>query len=827
MFFTTKTQSAQSCAALLCVLCVFVVNSVAAAQDDTITVLPGDFTLSGPAARQTLVVERLRAGTASGQIEEVEYSSSEPAVVKVEDGVAVPVANGKATITARAGGRAAPVRVAVRDMDKPFQQSFRNHVQPVIARFGCSSGACHGAAAGKNGFKLSLRGYDDDGDYFAITRHASGRRINLADPGHSLLLLKPTSAVPHKGGVRFGPDSREYRVLAEWVAAGAPPPRADDPRIDRIEILPPHVTLRPGEKQQFLVRAHFSDGSVHDATPWAKYTASDNTVAVPDEWGRVKVTGNGEGAITAWYLQKIAIATVSVPYGNDVAPDVFAKAPRRNFVDDLVLEKLRSLNLPPSPRSEDAEFLRRAFLDTIGTLPTPEEARGFLAEPNRDRLIESLLARPEFVDYWTFKWSDLLLVSTKRLSLPSMWAYHTWVRNQVASNAPWDAVARQIVTAKGGTLENGAGNFYLLHDDPTEMAETLSQAFLGMSIQCAKCHNHPMEKWTNDQYFAFANLFSRVRAKNTPRAGNVAIYSAPDGELLQPRTGKPQPPTPLDAPPVAADDPRDRREPLADWLVSRDNPYFSRSIVNRVWANFTGVGLVEAVDDMRKTNPPSNEKLLAALANHLADARFDLKSLMRVILQSETYQRSSRPLKENASDRRFYARSYPRRLMAEVALDTLSQVTGAPTEFAEDTFLENRKPAYSYPLGWRAIQLPDSKVGSTFLKAFGRAERVITCECERTAEPSMAQALHLANGDTLNQKLRAKGNRITKLLEANTADDKIVEEAYLAALSRFPTDGEKSKILAILGEAKPDQKREAVEDLYWGLLSSKEFLFNH
>jgi hypothetical protein len=805
--------------------------ALAARADESIVVLPGDFTLHGPASRQTLVVERVRGGAWAGQVSEgVSFESSDAGVVRVEDGVAVPVGNGRATITARAGGRSASLRVSVRDLEKPFQQSFRNHVQPVLARFGCSSGACHGAAAGKNGFRLSLRGYDDDGDYFAITRHALGRRINLADPGRSLLLLKPTGAVPHKGGVRFGPESREYRVLAEWVAAGAPPPRADDPRVERIEIVPPHVVLRPGETHQFIVRAHFSDGTVHDATPWAKYTGSDSSVAVPDEGGKVKVTGNGEGAVTAWYLQKIAIATVSVPYGNDVPPEVFAKAPRRNVVDERVLEKLRSLNLPPSPRGEDAEFLRRAFLDTIGTLPTAEEARRFLADAapdKRDRLIEGLLARPEFVDYWAYKWSDLLLVSTKKLSLPTMWAYYTWVRHQVAANTPWDRVARQIVTAKGGTLENGAGSFYLLHDDPTEMAETVSQAFLGMSIQCAKCHNHPMEKWTNDQYYAFANLFSRVRAKNTARPGNVVIYAAPDGELLQPRTGRPQPPTPLDAAPVAPDDPRDRREPLADWLVSPDNPYFSRSIVNRVWANFTGVGLVEAVDDMRKTNPPSNEKLLAAMADFLAERKFDLKALMRLILQSETYQRSGRALKENASDRRFYARSYPRRLMAEVALDALSQVTGAPTEFAEDTFLENRKPSYTFPLGMRALQLPDSKVGSTFLKAFGRAERVITCECERTAEPSMAQALHLANGETLNQKLRAKGNRIEKLLEAKAPDAAIVEEVYLAALSRFPTEAEKAKILGILGEAKPEQRREAIEDLYWGVLSSKEFLFNH
>jgi hypothetical protein len=791
--------------------------------------LPGEFTLHGPASRQTLVVERAQGALFMGPAA-AEIDSSDPKVVKVEDGVAVPVGNGSATLTAKAGGRTATAKVTVVGLDKPFDRSFRNHVQPVMARYGCSSGACHGAAAGKNGFRLSLRGYDDEGDYRAMTRHALGRRINLEDPGRSLLVLKPTGAVPHKGGVRFSPDSREYRVIAEWIAAGAPGPKADDPRIVKIEVLPPHAVLKPGGEQQIVVLAHFSDGTVHDATPWAKYTGSDSTVAVPGETGKVKVVGPGEGAITAWFLQKIAIARITVPYPNTVAPEVFRKAPRANFVDEFVLEKLRELNLPPSERCTDAEFLRRAFLDTIGVLPTADEARAFLASSAPDKraaLVDSLFKRPEFVDYWTFKWSDLLLVSSRGLQRPTMWAYYTWIRNQVAANTPWDKVVREVVTSTGGTIENGAASFYLLHDDPPKMAETVSQAFLGMSIQCAKCHNHPMEKWTNDQYYAFANLFSRVRTKNTPRAGNFVVFSAPDGELLQPISGKPQPPAPLDGTPIAFDAPGDRRDALADWLVSKDNPYFSRSIVNRVWANFTSVGLVEAVDDMRKTNPPTNEKLLDALAAHLSAQGFDLRTLMRTILLSETYQRSSRALPGNGGDRRFYSRYYPRRLMAEVALDAISQVTAVPTKFMEDARNENRKNTLEFPAGLRAVQIPDTKTDSYFLKSFGRADRIITCECERTSMPSMAQALHLANGDTLNEKLRARGSRVEQLLAASLPDEKLIEEAYLASLSRFPTDEERKKILAVLAGADAAQRREAVEDLYWAILSSKEFLFNH
>jgi uncharacterized protein DUF1549/uncharacterized protein DUF1553/Big-like domain-containing protein len=703
-------------------------------------------------------------------------------------------------------------------MDKPFHWSFRNHVQPVLAKFGCSSGACHGAAAGQNGFKLSLRGYDDLGDWKALTRNALGRRIVPQDPSASLLVQKPTGFVPHKGGVRFAPDSREFRVLAEWIADGAPPPRDGEERIFGIEVLPKQVILKPGVKQRMIVRAHFSDGSTQDVTRWAKYTAADTSVAtVDDKTGEVSVVGPGEGAITAWYLSKIAIATVTSPYANDVPADVFAKAPRRNFIDELVLEKLQSLNLPASPRAADSEFLRRAFLDTVGVLPTPEETKAFLADSSpdkRDKLIESLLARPEFIDYWAYKWSDLLLVSSKNLKAPTMWSYYNWVRNQVALNTPWDKFARQVVTARGSTSENGAAAFYVLHDDPRLMSETATLTFMGTSINCAKCHNHPMEKWTNDQYYAMANLFSRVRSKNGPGDGEMIVFAASEGELVQPLTGKPQPPKPLEGEAVPTASAVDRREALADWLCSPKNPYFARSIANRVWANYLGVGLVEAVDDMRETNPPSNEKLMAALADHLVQNKFDLKALMRLILQSETYQRSSAALPGNAKDARFYSHYYPRRMMAEVMLDAFSQVTGAPTQFKD------------YPLGWRALQLPDSNVDSYFLESFGRAERKLTCECERTEEPSMAQVLHIANGDTVNQKLKQAGNRIEKLIADKVPDEKIVEEAYLSALSRTPTEAETKGILAMLSGVEAKQRREVVEDVYWSILSSREFLFN-
>lgn len=814
---------------ILAAFCFFTSLFIASAEN--VTIVPSKVVLTGPEARQQLLLEKTREGEFVGQVTNgLDLVSSDPGVVKIENGVAVPVKNGSATVSVKGGKQTASAAVVVEGMDKPFDWSFRNHVQPLLAKNVCSSGACHGAAAGQNGFKLSLRGYDNEGDFLTLTRGALGRRVVPSDPGRSLMLLKPTGAVPHKGGKRFETNSLDYKVISEWIAAGTPGPKADDPVIEHLEILPPHVILGPNAEQQLNVRAHFSDGHTEDVTRWTKYTSANETVSQVDDFGHVKVVGFGEGAITAWYLSKIDIATVTVPYTNHLAKNVFTKAKRRNFIDDLVLEKLQNLNLPPSARCSDSEFIRRTFLDTMGILPTAEETRAFLADKSsskRDKLIDSLFKRPEFVDYWTYKWSDLLLVSTHYLKPVAVWSYYNWIRNNVAANTPWDQFARAVVMAQGSTLENGAANFYVLHEDPRSMAETTSQAFLGMSIGCAKCHNHPMEKWTNDQYYKMANLFARVRFKSGGTEGENVVFVADSGDLVQPLRGRPQPPTPLDGKPVPIDSPEDRRQALADWLVSRDNPYFSRAIVNRVWANFMGVGLVELVDDMRVTNPPSNEKLLAAAAKFLTDQKFDLKALMRVILQSETYQRASKPLPENSADSRFYSHFYPRRLMAEVLHDAVYEITGVPTQFSVDRRNQKQGIGEKYPVGFRALQLPDTQTDSYFLKAFGRPDREKTCVCERTAEPSVTQVLHIANGDTINKKLEATNSRISKLLEANTPNEKIVEELYLSALSRFPSGEEKSKILKVLNEAAEKERRAVVEDLYWAVLSSKEFLFNH
>ncbi|OYW17163.1 MAG: S-layer protein, partial [Planctomycetales bacterium 12-60-4] len=786
-----------------------------------IAVLPSSLALTGPEVRQRVLVQRVDNGRIGPQIVEgIVYQSADDKVVRIDNGLVIPVGNGTTEITVTVGTEKRTVPVTVAQFDWPHVWNFRNQVQSVLSKTGCNMGACHGAAAGKNGFKLSLRGYDPEADYNTLTRQARGRRIVPHDPGRSLVLTKPTGMIPHKGGLRFSEDSLEYRVIAEWIAQGQPGPSASDPRIERLEILPAATQLAAGAKQQMIVLAHFHDGHLEDVTRWAKYSSTNHTVAQVDEQGRVTVTGSGEGSIVAWYLAQNVTATVTSPYPYQIPEETFTSAPRQNLIDDLVIARpdgtLQALNVPPSPRCSDSEFLRRAHLDTIGKLPSVEEVQAFLddADPlKRQRLVESLLTRSEYVDYWTYQWSDLLLLTGNRLRPKALDTYYNWIRERVEKNVPWDEFARGIVLSQGSTVENGAANFYALHQDAQDMSETVSMAFLGMSINCARCHDHPLEKWTNDDYYGMASLFARVRGKGwggdfRGGDGNRTVFLAERGEVIQPRTGKPQAPKPLDAPAISLDVEGDRREVLADWLTSPANPYFSRAIVNRVWANFMGVGIVEKVDDLRLTNPPSNAELMSALAAELVRHDYDLKSLMRLILNSEAYQRSSEALPENASDERFYAHFYPRRLKAEVLLDAVADVTGVPTEFKD------------YPAGTRTLQLRDTSVASYFLDTFGRPERILTCTCERSDEPSMTQVLHLANGKTLLSKLEANEGRIPQWIAEEAPAQKVINELYLCSLSRLPTENEQASLVEALSTALAEERRAVLEDLMWSVLTS-------
>jgi len=823
---------------MLSIMMLAMLGGTTALADPALRIDPPAVTLTGPQSRQQLRLFQVVDGRATADLTaEAKFQVHPPGIVTISAEAEIrAVSDGQATITASHGEQTARMTVRVQQTTTATPPSFRHQVLPTLTRTGCNSGACHGALAGKGGFKLSLRGYDPESDHFALTRQALARRIDRASPENSLLLQKATRTIRHAGGTRFDEDSDHYRLLHDWIASGAHGPSDSDPMLERIDIFPATARLAPKQTLSLIVRATYSNGIQEDVTRWAKFTSSDEQVAKVDEDGRVTVAGFGEAGIAALFGTQIARAIVTSPFPNQVAAADFEKSPRNNFIDDFVLEKLRMLNLPPSPPCSDAEFIRRAFLDTCGILPTPAEVTAFVEDRSpekRAKLIDQLLERPEYVDYWSHKWSDLFLVSSRKLPVPAMWAYYQAIRQAVADNQPWDEFARNILTASGSNLQNGAANYFVLHKDLTDLTESTAVTFLGLSINCARCHNHPLEKWTQDQYWAFANLFSRVTLKDTGRAGEVVVRSLPSGDALHLRRGIPMPPAPLDGTPLPLNSSTDRRQHLAAWLTSPANPYFARAIINRVWRNFLGRGLVEAEDDLRDTNPPTHPELLAKLAEDFIAHRYDMKHLIRQILNSATYQRSSRPLPANQADDRFYSRYLLRRLNAEVLLDAYSEVTAVPTPF--DTIAlgasAGTRNETSYPLGVRAQQLPDSQLISRFLDAFGRAERVQTCSCERSSEATVAQTLHLSNGETLNMKLRDPKSRLSRWLAEKRSDSEMLNELFLRALGRAPTISERDRFLASIAQATQQAgdigRREAWEDAFWAILTGKEFLFNH
>lgn len=787
-----------------------------------IAILPPSVELTGPEARQQLAVEATVDGYQEDWTKGTEWSSSDSKIVTVDgNGLIRPAGDGEARITARAKGAAAAITVRVKDARAPFAWSFRNDVIPVMTKMGCNQGACHGALAGKNGFKLTLRGYDPEVDYDTLTRQSGGRRVSLADPQASLILQKPSFAIPHGGGKRFAKDSLEYRIIEEWIASGAPPPSPHDVEIRGLEVFPAAAMLKPESEQQLLVRANYSDGHTQDVTRWVRFNSSNEGVATVDAGGRVKMNGPGEAAITMGYSSRVLYARLTAPYPNQIAADAYDKFPRSNFIDELVVAKLRNLRIAPSKLADDATFLRRAYLDAAGVAPTPEEVESFLADPSpskRAKLVDRLLARDEFVDYWAYKWSDLLLVSSRRLNSTAMWAFYNWIRDSVKQNKPWDQFAREIFLSSGSTRQNGALNYFVLHKDTIDLTENATQAFLGQRITCARCHNHPLEKWTQTQYFQMANLFARVGVKNGTGPGDAVVFAKTSGDINHPRLARPLPPTPLDGESVAIDSLQDRRVAFAAWLTSPKNDMFARTVVNRVWANFMGRGLVDPVDDVRATNPASNEELFAALTKDFVEHGYDIQRLIRTIMNSGVYQLSSEANATNQSDNVFYSKHIVRRLAAEVILDAMSQVTGAPTAFAGS------------PPGTRALQLPDTQVKSEFLSSFGRPARNVCDAAERSSDPTIGQALHVINGDTLNRKLSAPDGTIALFLKLGLSDRRILDHMFLSAYSRYPSETERQTLTAAIDKARGasrDAHRQALEDMVWAMLTSKEFLFSH
>ena len=799
------------------------------AEPEPLRLLPEEIVLSGPRATQRLLVVEPAAGEGSARdrTAEARFVLADPGVAAMEGPATVAaVSDGSTTLQAHLpDGRKASVRIRVLATAKPFRWSFRNHVLPALTKAGCNSGPCHGAASGQNYLKLSLRGYAPESDHAALTREGAGRRVLTLQPARSLVLLKPTLALPHGGGRRLAVPSRNYQVLSEWIATGAAPPRPTDRRVASLRVLPPRLRLQPGQRHGILVQAVFDDGSREDVTHWAKYSSTDSGILSVDETGAAEARGPGEASVSVWCLDQVASARVTIPVTGGPGPDAYARTPRHNRIDDLVLEKLADLRLPPYRLSNDHHFVRRAHLDAIGVLPTIQEARRFVRDTNPDkraRLVDSLLDRPEFVDYWTYKWCDLLLVSRSKLKAPAYRIFYDWIRESVAGNKPWDRFVREIVTASGSNYGNGAANYWVMHDEATKATENITHTFLGISVACARCHNHPLDKWTQEDYYGLSSFFSRVGRKPGDR-GDVIVYESRTGEVPFPGRQTALPPRPLEGDPIAENAPGNRRQHFADWLTSPENRYFLRATVNRIWHHFLGRGLVEPVDDLRQTNPASNEDLMDALVQDFTAHGFDFRHLIRTIMNSATYQASAGGGGPGELAEKYHSRFRIRRLPAEVILDMICQVTGVPERFP------------GYPPGTRALQLPDTRVASNFLSTFGRPPREINAHAERVKEPTVNQALHLIHGEGLHGKLQSKTGVLNLFLEQGLSRQEVIRNLYWAALSRPPTENEMREILETLGPAQSasssgkiaDAEGSGLMDLALGILTSKEFLFNH
>ncbi|MFL5339242.1 MAG: DUF1549 and DUF1553 domain-containing protein, partial [Gemmataceae bacterium] len=648
---------------------------------------------------------------------------------------------------------------------EPRSYHFENDIEPILSRYNCNSSGCHGKAEGQNGFKLSVFGYDPAADHAALVKEGRGRRVFPAAPEQSLLLLKASGRVAHGGGVRTPVGSEDYETLRGWIAAGAPVGDPKAPHVVAIRIEPAERVMPMHAGQQLQVMARFSDGREIDATRHAKFQGNNDGLALVNAAGYVTtLDAPGDVAVMASYLGQVAVFRVMVPIPKPLAAS--QARPRSNFIDQHVDRKLAKLNIAASGVCDDAEFLRRAYLDVIGTLPTPGEARRFLAKPNRAKLVDELLGRPEFADYWALKWADLLRVDRQVLGHEKAYAFYKWIRDSLAANKPLDQFAREIITADGPLSEVGPAPFFKVAARPGEAASSLSQIFLGVRIACAECHHHPFDRWTQTDYFGMTAFFAPLHLQ-----GELLLAADDDGVTVNPRTGEKVPAHVLGSS-ATATTPGDRRGALAEWMTSPANPYFARNLANRVWAHFLGRGLVEPVDDVRATNPPTNPELLDALAQHLVECHFDMRQLIRAITASRVYQTSSRPNATNERDEQNYSRALLKRLDAEVLLDMVCQTTGVPEKFR------------GQPEGSRAIQLWDSKVPHYFLRLFGRPERTSACACERTHEPGVPQVLHLLNSPEVHAKLGHATGTVARLMR-QTADDRgLVEELYLTFASR-------------------------------------------
>lgn len=797
-----------------------------------LTVTPAKIALTGADdAAQLVVTGNLTTGRLQDLTGNAAYAVADEKVVRVTaGGRVVPVGNGSTTVTVKFADKSATFAVSAAHVGEDLPINFPNQIVPVFTKLGCNSGGCHGKASGQNGFKLSLLGFEPEVDFNALVKEARGRRLMPGAPDQSLLLRKATGTVAHGGGKKMEPGSDEYKLVRRWIASGMPFGKDTDPTVAKITIDPPVRVLTRQNRQQFAVYAHYTDGSVEDITRRAQYDSNDQEIATVDAQGLVRTLSmSGEAAIMARYQGHVAVFRATVPLGMSVPQYNF---PVQSVVDQFTLKKWKELGLVPSELCSDEQFIRRLYLDLCGTLPTPDQVLAFVADKDpkkRDRLVDTLVESPDHHFYFANKWADVLRV--KRRGQPDRatgtFAFHNWIREAMARDMPYSEFARAILAASGDETRNPPTVWYKELQQPENFVDDTAQVFLGLRMACANCHHHPYEKWSQDDYWGLAAFFARVEKKAIPIAGGgvqngqgnqrTFVYTKAGRTVENKRTKKVAVTKPLDGEPmdIAAED--DPRQKLVDWMVDPKNPFFARAVANRYWAHFFGRGIVDPMDDMRVTNPPSNPELLDALAKTLTDSGYSLRTLVKAIVKSRTYQLSSLPNEFNKHDKQTYARYYPKRMGAEVLLDAVCQVTGSPSQF-------NGLPADRYA-PHRAIMLPDESFQSYFLDVFGRPQRISACECERVNEANLAQALHLLNSDEVQGKLTRGGGRADMLAQDKRPDAEKVTELFLWAFARKPSPEDMQVALAHIAKHEKN-KKVAYENILWALLNTKEFVFN-
>jgi hypothetical protein len=800
----------------LCLCCTPDGSAASSTSVSELRAYPPEIQLCSAKARQQLVVQAtVGDGTTRDVTALATYHLGDLKLAKLDKSTLFPLADGRTELRVSFEGRIVTVPVVVSNAMVRSPVSFRLDVMPVFTRAGCNSGACHGTSRGKDGFHLSLFGFDPEGDYYRLTREQIGRRIDLGIPEESLIVQKGLGAVQHTGGVRFGTNSDLCQTLIAWLAAGAPNDSSNVAKVTGIEIFPKTAVMEGSNSiQRFIVQARYSDGAARDVTPLAVFLGNSDTTARVTEDGTVTAGQRGEAFVQARFAEFNAGSPIIVipKVLNWHWPNVAAN----NYIDEAVYAKLKKLRLVPSGVCDDLTFIRRAFLDITGTLPTQKDIEQFEAEPERDRrglLVDQLLQRKEFAELWVMKWAERLEIRTRdnQVYPKAVLNYFEWLRDQMLTNAPLDQIVRDLLTASGSNLRQPAANYYEIEPDTLKLAENTAQVFMGMRIQCAQCHNHPFDRWTLNDYYGFAAFFSQVGRKPGEDPRETVIFDRHDGEVKHPVTGAVMRPKFLggDAPDLKGDT---RREALARWLTSPQNPYFARSIANLLWAHFLGRGIIEPVDDARLSNPPSNPELLEALAAKLVEYKYDFKKVVRDICASRTYQLDTRPNNTNVSDDRNFSRAAIRRLRAEVLLDCISQVTETQDKFS------------GLPRGAKAVEIADGNTANYFLTTFGRATRTTVCSCEVKVDPNLSQALHLLNGVTVQRKIE-EGGVVKKLLKEGDKPDQVIENLYVRCLSRKPTSEELAKLNEFVkDDTKPEQ---VLDDVFWSLLNAKEFVFNH